>query len=51
MSMQNPDGAEIFKKVADLLEIEGESRFKIEAYRGRAYCGRTLAHGDFGARG
>ena len=23
MSMQNPDVAEIFKKVADLLEIEG----------------------------
>ena len=40
MSMQNPDVAEIFKKVANLLEIlleiEGESRFKIEAYRDAA---------------
>jgi DNA polymerase/3'-5' exonuclease PolX len=30
MSIQNPDVAEIFKQVADLLEIEGESRFKIK---------------------
>jgi DNA polymerase (family 10) len=36
MSMQNPDSAEIFEKVADLLEIEGESRFKIKAYRDAA---------------
>ena len=26
MSMQNPDVAQIFKKLADLLEIESESR-------------------------
>ncbi len=50
MSMQNPDVAEIFKKVACPLEIEVESRFKIEAYRDAAHCGRTLALGDFGAR-
>ena len=36
MSIQNPDVAEIFKKVADLLEIESESRFKIKAYRDAA---------------
>jgi DNA polymerase (family X) len=29
----NPNVAEIFKKVADLLEIEGECQFKIKAYR------------------
>jgi len=36
MSIQNPDGAQIFEKVADLLEIEVESRFKIEACRDAA---------------
>ena len=50
MSIQNPDVAEIIKKMADLLEIEGESRFKIKAYRDAARYERTLAHGDFGAR-
>jgi DNA polymerase/3'-5' exonuclease PolX len=50
MSMQNPDVADIFKKVANLLEIEGECRFKIKAYQDTAHCGWTLAHGDFGAR-
>jgi DNA polymerase/3'-5' exonuclease PolX len=34
--MQNADVAEIFYKVADPLEIEDESRFKIEAYRDAA---------------
>ena len=33
MSMQNPDVAEIFKKVADLVGIEGENRFRIRGYR------------------
>jgi DNA polymerase (family 10) len=51
MSIQDPDVAEIFKKVADLLEIEGESRFKIKAYRDGARTGggnsrtATLARG------
>jgi DNA polymerase/3'-5' exonuclease PolX len=36
MPIQNPDGAQIFKKVADLLEIESESRYKFEAYRDAA---------------
>ena len=33
MPIQNPGVAEIFEKVAGLLEIEGESRFRIKAYR------------------
>ena len=36
MPIQNPDVAEIFEKVADLVETEVESRFKIEAYRDTA---------------
>jgi DNA polymerase/3'-5' exonuclease PolX len=36
MPMQNPHVAEIFKKVADLLEIEGERRFEIKVYRDAA---------------
>lgn len=36
MSIQNPDMAQIFKKMADLLEIESESRYKFEAYRDAA---------------
>jgi DNA polymerase/3'-5' exonuclease PolX len=36
MSIQNPDEAQICKKVVDLLEIEGESRYKIKAYRDAA---------------
>ena len=39
MPMQNPDVAGIFKKVADLVETEVESRFKIEAYRDAARIG------------
>jgi hypothetical protein len=36
VSMQNPDVAEIFEKVADLVEIEGENRFRIRGYWGDA---------------
>jgi DNA polymerase (family X) len=36
MPIQNPDAAEIVMNVADLLEIGGESRFKIKAYRDAA---------------
>jgi DNA polymerase (family 10) len=32
MPIQNSDVAEIFEKVADLLEIEGENRFRVRAY-------------------
>jgi DNA polymerase (family 10) len=34
--IQNSDVAEIFEKVADLLEIEGENRFRVRAYRDAA---------------
>ena len=33
MPIQKPDVAEIFKKVADLVEIEGENRCRIRGYR------------------
>jgi DNA polymerase (family 10) len=36
MPIQKPDVAEIFAKVADLVEIEGENRFRIRGYRGVA---------------
>src|SRR5215203_3711883 len=36
MPIQNSDVAEIFEKVADLLEIEGENQFRVRAYRDAA---------------
>src|SRR5215217_6244642 len=36
MPIQNSDVAEIFEKVADLLEIEDENRFRVRAYRDAA---------------
>lgn len=36
MPIHNSDVAEIFDKVADLLEIEGENRFRVRAYRDAA---------------
>jgi len=36
MPLQDPVVAEIFEKVADLLEIKGENRFRIKAYRDAA---------------
>jgi DNA polymerase (family X) len=33
MPTQNPDVAKIFEKVADLVGIEGENRFRIRGYR------------------
>jgi len=51
MSMQNPVVAEIFKKVADLIRGRGRESVRDRGVpRRRAHCGRTLAHGDFGAR-
>jgi DNA polymerase (family X) len=48
MPRQNSDVAEIFEKVADLLEIEGETRFRVRAYRDAA---RTVGgHGRFSKR-
>jgi hypothetical protein len=51
MSIQNPDVAEIIKKVADLTRDRGREPVQDQGVPGRrAHCGRTLAHGDFGAR-
>ena len=36
MPIQNSDVAEVFEKVADLLEIEGDNRFRVRAYRDAA---------------
>ncbi len=36
MPVQNSDVAEIFEKVADLLEIQGENQFRVRAYRDAA---------------
>jgi DNA polymerase (family 10) len=36
MPIQTSDVVEVFEKVADLLEIEGENRFKVRAYRDAA---------------
>ena len=33
MPIQTSDVVEVFEKVADLLEIDGENRFKVRAYR------------------
>ena len=43
MPIQTSDVVEVFEKVADLLEIEGENRFKVKAYRDAARGGWTLA--------
>jgi len=47
MPIQNSDVAEIFEKVADLLEIEGENQFRVRAYRGAA---RTSGRRGFASR-
>jgi DNA polymerase (family 10) len=39
MPIQTSDVVEVFEKVADLLEIEGENRFKVRAYRDAAHGG------------
>lgn len=36
MPIKNNDIAKIFEKIADLLEIEGENRFRVRAYRNAA---------------
>ena len=36
MPVHNSDVADTFEKVADLLEIEGENRFRVRAYRDAA---------------
>lgn len=41
--MENPDVAQIFDEVADLLELQGENPFRIRAYRRAAVTVRDLA--------
>ncbi len=41
--MENPEVAQIFDEVADLLELEGENPFRIRAYRRAATTVRDLA--------
>jgi DNA polymerase (family X) len=49
--IQNSDVAEIFEKVADLLEIEGENRFRVRAYRDAAWTGSHHGKADQNLRG
>lgn len=44
MPVSNNEVAQIFNKVADLLEIEGENPFKIRAYRNAAMTIENLPH-------
>jgi len=44
MPVHNADIAAVFDEVADLLEIEGENRFRIRAYRNAARTLRDLQH-------
>ena len=41
--MENPEVAQIFDEVADLLELEGENPYRIRAYRRAAVTVRDLA--------
>jgi len=41
--MENPEVAQIFDEVADLLEIKGENPFRVRAYRNAARTMRDLA--------
>lgn len=43
MPVNNTDIAEIFNEIADLLEIEGENRFRIRAYRNAAMTIENLS--------
>lgn len=43
MPVQNADVAEIFNKVADLLEIQGANAFRVRAYRNAARTVESLA--------
>lgn len=44
MPTSNIDIAQIFNKIGDLLEIEGENRFRIRAYRNAAMTIENLSH-------
>lgn len=47
MPTSNTDIAQIFNKIGDLLEIEGENRFRIRAYRNAAMTVENLSHNLF----
>src|SRR5208337_3482296 len=53
MPIHNQDIAEIFEKVADLLEIEGANPFRVRAYRNaaRVVSGMSQSLADLAARG
>src|SRR5512135_996799 len=53
MPIHNHDVAEIFEKVADLLEIEGANPFRVRAYRNAARVVGSLTQSlaDLAARG
>src|SRR5262245_38700136 len=40
--MENPEVAQVFEEVADLLEIRGENPFRVRAYRNAARTVRDL---------
>lgn len=42
-AMENPEVAQIFEEVADLLEIQGENPFRVRAYRNAARTIRDLS--------
>jgi DNA polymerase (family 10) len=44
MPVYNSDVAEMFSKVADLLEIEGANQYRVRAYRTAARTIQTLSH-------
>lgn len=44
MPVKNNDIAEIFNKIADLLEIDGENPFRVRAYRNAAITVENLSH-------
>src|SRR5262245_32247565 len=41
--MENPEVAQVFEEVADLLDIQGENPFRVRAYRNAAHALRDLA--------
>jgi DNA polymerase (family X) len=41
--MENPEVAQVFEEVADLLDIQGENPFRVRAYRKAARTIRDLS--------
>src|SRR5947199_7937556 len=42
-TMENPEVAQVFEEVADLLDIQGENPFRVRAYRSAARTVRDLS--------